>query len=158
MCNTVYCGLINININTDVQENVQIGCTGYVHIAAVWMMENNGCVYSLLNWVLWMLWCYDAMRLSLGAWWPGGRNSSSVSQFLPSCSWSACQMAVKCKKWLPGWFESLMILAAHVYTHEYTCEYTCASSLIASSVSFLTPKMAGWSPFQSLEERGKKEA
>ncbi len=28
MCNTVYCGLINININTDVQENVQIGCTG----------------------------------------------------------------------------------------------------------------------------------
>ncbi len=44
MRNTVYCGLINININTDVQENVQIGCTGYVHIAAVWMMENNGCV------------------------------------------------------------------------------------------------------------------
>ncbi len=41
------------------QENVQIGCTGYVHIAAVWMMENNGCVYSLLNWVLWMLWCYE---------------------------------------------------------------------------------------------------
>ncbi len=41
--------IINININTDVQENVQIGCTGYVHIAAVWMMENNGCVYSLLN-------------------------------------------------------------------------------------------------------------
>ncbi len=35
MCNTVYCGFINININTDVQENVQIGCTGYVtlHIA-----------------------------------------------------------------------------------------------------------------------------
>ncbi len=49
MCKTVYCGLINININTDVQENVQIGCTGYVHIAAVWMMEDNGCVYSLLN-------------------------------------------------------------------------------------------------------------
>ncbi len=49
MCNTVYCGLINININMDVQENVQIGCTGYVHITAVWMMENNGYVYSLLN-------------------------------------------------------------------------------------------------------------
>ncbi len=31
--------IINININTDVQENVQIGCTGYVNIAAVWMME-----------------------------------------------------------------------------------------------------------------------
>ncbi len=49
MCNTVYCGLINNNINRDVQENVQIGCTGYVNIAAVRMMENNGCVYSLLN-------------------------------------------------------------------------------------------------------------
>ncbi len=49
MFNTVYCGLININIKTDVPENVQIGCTGYVHIAAVWMMENIGCVYSLLN-------------------------------------------------------------------------------------------------------------
>ncbi len=43
MCNTVYCGLINININTDVQENVQTCCTGYVHTAAVWMMENNEC-------------------------------------------------------------------------------------------------------------------
>ncbi len=34
----------------------------------------------------------DVMRLSLGAWWPEGRSSSSISQFLPSCSWSACQM------------------------------------------------------------------
>ncbi len=42
--------IININEkNTDVQENVQIGCTGYVHIAAVRIMENNGCVYSLIN-------------------------------------------------------------------------------------------------------------
>ncbi len=30
-------------------NRLQIGCTGYVNIAAVWMMENNGCVYSLLN-------------------------------------------------------------------------------------------------------------
>ncbi len=29
------------------------------------------------------------LSLSLGAWWPEGRSSSSVSQFLPSCSWSA---------------------------------------------------------------------
>ncbi len=34
------------------------------------------------------------MRLSLGAWWPEGRSSSSVSQFLPSHFWSACPMAV----------------------------------------------------------------
>ncbi len=39
----------------------------------------------------------DVMRLSLGAWWPEGRSSSSVSQFLPSCSWSACQMAAEWK-------------------------------------------------------------
>ncbi len=39
----------------------------------------------------------DVMRLSLGAWWPEGRSSSSVSQFLPSCTWSACQMAVRWK-------------------------------------------------------------
>ncbi len=51
MCNTVYCGLINNNINRDVQEEcfVQTGCTGYVHIAAMRMMENNGCFYSLLD-------------------------------------------------------------------------------------------------------------
>ncbi len=37
-------------------------------------------------------WCYE---VELGAWWSDGRSSSSVSQFLPSCSWSACQMPVK---------------------------------------------------------------
>ncbi len=50
MCNEIKCA---------VQENVQIGCTGDVHKAAVWMMGNNGCDYSLLYWVLWMLWCYE---------------------------------------------------------------------------------------------------
>ncbi len=50
MCNEIKCAiqstvdLINININRDVQT----GCTGYVHIAAMRMMENDGC-YSLLN-------------------------------------------------------------------------------------------------------------
>ncbi len=36
MCNEIKCA---------VQENVQIGCTGDVHKAAVWMMGNNGCDY-----------------------------------------------------------------------------------------------------------------
>ncbi len=50
--------------------------------------------------------------LSLGAWWPEGRSSSSVSQFLPSCSWSACQMAAKWKDGFQGdlspwWFLQL---------------------------------------------------
>ncbi len=39
----------------------------------------------------------DVMILSLGAWWPEDRSSSSVSQFLPSRSWGACQMAVRWK-------------------------------------------------------------
>ncbi len=59
MCNEIKCA---------VQENVQIGCTGNVHIAAVWMMGNNGCDYSLLNWVLWMLCCYETEFRSLMAW------------------------------------------------------------------------------------------
>ncbi len=45
MCNKIKCAiqytvdLINSNIN----RYVQTGCTGYVHIAAMRMMENNGC-------------------------------------------------------------------------------------------------------------------
>ncbi len=42
MCNEIKCA---------VHENVQIGCTGNVHIAAVWMMGNNGCDYSLLQFI-----------------------------------------------------------------------------------------------------------
>ncbi len=55
MCNEIKCA---------VHENVQIGCTGDVHIAAVWMMGNNGCDYSLL---IESCGCYAVMRLSLGA-------------------------------------------------------------------------------------------
>ncbi len=40
MCNEIKCA---------VQENVQIGCTGDVHKAAVWIMGNNGCDYSFLH-------------------------------------------------------------------------------------------------------------
>ncbi len=40
MCNEIKCA---------VQENVQIGCTGNVHIAAVWMMGNNGCDYRFIK-------------------------------------------------------------------------------------------------------------
>ncbi len=41
MCNEIKCA---------VQENVQIGCTGNVHIAAVWMMGNNECVTVYSYW------------------------------------------------------------------------------------------------------------
>ncbi len=63
------------------KKNVQTGCTGYVHIKL-----------SHVNVI--------RLSLSLGAWWPKGKSSSSVSQFLPSCSWCACQMAVK---WRDGY-------------------------------------------------------
>ncbi len=33
---TVYWDLINSNMN---RRDVQTGCTGYVHIAAIWMMR-----------------------------------------------------------------------------------------------------------------------
>ncbi len=115
MCNEIKCAiqftvdLITNNINRDVQEecanskkNVQTawrmckhGCTGYVHIKL-----------SHVNVMR------PSLSLSLGAWWPEGRSSSSVSQFLPSCSWSACQMAVKWKDGYrgdlsPWWFLQL---------------------------------------------------
>ncbi len=74
------------------KRNVQTGCTGYVHIAAMRMIENDGCFLQLIK-----LSPVDVMRLSLGAWWPEDRSSSSVSQFLPSRFWSAYQMAAEWK-------------------------------------------------------------
>ncbi len=57
------------------------------------------------------------LGLCLGAWWPEGRSSSSVFQFLPSCSWSACQMAVNGKNGYRGelslwWFLQLCFCSA----------------------------------------------
>ncbi len=53
MCNELKCAiqstvdLININIQGCAEE-VQTGCTGYVHIAAMRKMENDWC-YSLIK-------------------------------------------------------------------------------------------------------------
>ncbi len=47
MCNEIKCAIqytvdiINNNINRDLLE--ECGCTGYVHIAAMRMKENNEC-------------------------------------------------------------------------------------------------------------------
>ncbi len=50
MCNTVYCGLINININTDVQENVQIGCqVKSSHLYLYSAFNNTNCNKALHN-------------------------------------------------------------------------------------------------------------
>ncbi len=88
-------------------KNVQTGCTGYVHIKL-----------SPVN-VIWQ-------SLSLGAWWSEGRSSSSVSQFLSSCSWSACQMAVKWRDLIRStcYAAILKILTWHVYC------YNCCTFLL----------------------------
>ncbi len=68
MCNELKCAiqstvdLINITITRDVQEECATGCTGYVHIAAMRMMENDGCFLQFIK-----LSPVDVMRLSLGA-------------------------------------------------------------------------------------------
>ncbi len=79
------------------KRNVQTGCTGYVHIAAMRMIENDGCFLQLIK-----LSPVDVMRLSLGAWWPEDRSSSSVSQFLPSRFWSALPDGSRVKRWVTG--------------------------------------------------------
>ncbi len=44
MCNTVYCGFNKYYYKPGMcKRNVQTGCTGYVHIAAMRKMENDGC-------------------------------------------------------------------------------------------------------------------
>ncbi len=75
-------------------------------------VETNECEYWL--WVI-NKWSHDDVKrlsLSSGAWWPGGRSSSWVSQFLPSGSRSAYQMAAKWKDSYQGdlspwWFWQL---------------------------------------------------
>ncbi len=64
------------------KKNVQTGCTGYVHIQL-----------SHVHFI--------RLSLSLGAWWPEGRSSSSVSQFLPllPCYSSLACHACSLKEW-----------------------------------------------------------
>ncbi len=61
---------------------------------------------------IFFIYFFIKQSLCLGAWWPEGRSSSSVFQSLPSCSWSACQMAVNRKDGCrgdssPWWFLQL---------------------------------------------------
>ncbi len=70
------------------------------------------------------------MSLSLGARWPEGRSSSYVSQILPSCSGSACQMAVKSKDVIRvicvfDYFSSSAFAAFEVrFTKRIICTFT----------------------------------
>ncbi len=80
-------------------------------------VDDNECEYItdcewLVSEVLMMLRGWVQFSLSSGAWWPWGRNSSWVSQFLPSGYGSAYQMAAE---WIdsfqgelsPWWFWQL---------------------------------------------------
>ncbi len=55
--------LINNNINRDVQRNVQTGCTGYVHIAAMRRMR----IINVLQFIILSLVNVMRQSLSLGA-------------------------------------------------------------------------------------------
>ncbi len=84
----------------------------------------------------------DVIRpsLSLGAWWPEGRSSSSVSQFLPSCSWSACQMAVKRKDgyqggFSPWWFWQLCFCSVWGRCPAERGEHTLRSAQLNAQLS-----------------------
>ncbi len=136
MCNEIKCAiqytvdLINNNINRDVQRNVQTArrmckhaCTVYVHIKLSHVNVN-----------------VMRLSLSLGAWWPEGRSSSSVSQFLPSCSWSAWQMAVKWKDGYrgdlsPWWFLQICFCSVWGRCPAETEEQTLRCAQLSSQLS-----------------------
>ncbi len=111
MCNEIKCAiqytvdLINNNINRDVQEE----CANSKKNVQTWLCRV--CTHSIESCKCYLT-EFEFRSLSLGAWWPEGRSSFSVSQFLPSCSWSACQMEVKWKDGYrgdlsPWWFLQL---------------------------------------------------
>ncbi len=97
MCNELKCAiqstvdLININITRDVQDE----CANRLYRVCTHSSNVDDGEWWVLQLI--KLSPVDVRRLSSGAWWPEGRSSSSVSQFLPSRFWSACQMAVRWK-------------------------------------------------------------
>ncbi len=97
MCNELKCaiqstvGLININITRDEQDE----CANRLYRVCTHSSNADDGEWWVLQLI--KLSPVDVMRLSLGAWWPEGRSSFSVSQFLPSRFWSACPMAAEWK-------------------------------------------------------------
>ncbi len=85
--------LLHLSFAWMCKRNVQTGCIGYINIAAMRMMR----IVNVLQFIKMSPVNVIRLSLSLGAWWPEGRSSFSVSRFLPSCTWSACQMAVNRK-------------------------------------------------------------
>ncbi len=90
------------------KKNVQTGCTEYIHKAAMRMMENSEyfTVYKIESCK-----CYlnEFEFRSLIA--RGKKLLLSLSVF-PIMIWKHLPDGSKMKRLLPGWFESLMILAA----------------------------------------------
>ncbi len=81
MCKNSIWDLINSTINRRDERDVQ----------------TTGGMRGMCKRLFFLFFMFMKQSLCLGAWWPEGRSSSSVSQSLPSCSWSACQMAVNGK-------------------------------------------------------------
>ncbi len=121
MCYKIKCAilyivdLINNNINRDVQEE----CANWLYRVSTQQQYGWWRIVNVLQFI--KLSPVNVIRpnLSLSAWWPGGRSSSQVSQFLPSCSGSACQVAVKWKDgyqgdWVFDYFSSSAFAAFEV--------------------------------------------
>ncbi len=109
MCKNSIWDLINSNINKRDERDLQTGCTGYVHIAAIRMMRIWMCFVFCFFLCLVNVYETEFVLRSLMAW--GKKLLLSLSVFaimllkrLPDGS--------KQKRWLPGWVESLRILAA----------------------------------------------
>ncbi len=92
MCNELKCAiqstvdLININITRDVQEE----CANRLYRVCTHSSNADDgewweCFFCFVLQLI-KLSPVDVMRLSVGAWWPEGRSSSSVSQFQHSCN------------------------------------------------------------------------
>ncbi len=102
LCNKIKCAiqytvdLINNNINRDVLEE----CANRLYRVSTQQQYGWWRIVNVLQFIKLSLVNVIRPSLSLGAWWPDGRSSSKVSQFLLSCSGSACQMAVK---WRDGY-------------------------------------------------------
>ncbi len=85
MCNKIKCA-IQYTVDLMCKRNVQTGCTGFIQIAAMRMMKIENVLHFIKLSHVNVNVIRPSLSLSLGAFRPEGRSSSSVSQFLPSCS------------------------------------------------------------------------
>ncbi len=121
-------------------------------------VDDNECEYItdcewLVSEVIMMLRGWVQFSLNSGAWWPGGRSSSWVSQFLPSGSGSAYQTAAE---WIdsfqgdlsPWWFWQLCFCSVWCRCPAERGEPTQRYAQLSAQLS-AGPCNLGWSCFHT---------